>query len=374
MASQELAAFIRDKKTPFYILNLNKINSNYSAFKKLFPKFKTFYSVKTNPQIDILKTVADQGSFFDAATIGEVKILKSLSINTNKVLLTHPIKTPSTVKSAIEFGVENFTFDSLEELQMLMKYAQNKKYFLRILPPAEGTFYEYIDKFGASSQDIEVILNYAVENKIDIYGMSFHVGSQTMSLEPWKATLKYCNAIFRRYYNSLPTFRIMNIGSGFPVKYKSLKSPPIEDIAEVVNTEIKEFPKGISFWVEPGRIIVADAVTLVTTITRKVQRIKNKWLFVDMGVYHGLIEILESRGKLNYPIEYFKSGKKETFSISGNTLDPDDTLAVRVSLPSDLQAGDKLIFRNVGAYTFSLYSNYHAIPKPILHIANINIL
>jgi len=371
MAQTSLEEYTRNKKTPFFVLDIDRVSNNYKKFRELFPEFTTFYSVKTNPHKKILTQLNSQKSCFDAATIGEIKLLKSLKIDHSKILFTHPIKLPKTIKAAVDLGVNNFTFDSLDELLLLKKYAPGKRYFLRILPPAEGHFYEYVDKFGASDEDVHSILDYAVENTIDIYGMSFHVGSQTMQIEPWHGTLSFCKEIFKEYYDKLPMFRIMNIGSGFPASYRNLNSPSLETIAEFVHKEIKDFPKGVTFWAEPGRIIVADAVILVCTIIKNVQRIKNRWLFVDMGVYHGLIEVLESRGKLTYPVICFKHGEKITYNISGNTLDPDDTLATAIELPEDLTMGDKLIFKNVGAYTYSLHSNYHALPKPHIYIDKI---
>jgi len=160
------------------------------------------------------------------------------------------------------------------------------------------------------------------KNLISIYGLSFHVGSQNMSIQPWIETLKLCALIINKYYQTIPTLRILNIGSGFPVRYNFNKCITIKKIAQVVHESIKNLPKDMEFWAEPGRILVANTGILVSTVLRNIQRNKNRWLFLDMGIYHGLIEILESQGRLTYPIESLKKGSLTKYNIAGSTLDP----------------------------------------------------
>lgn len=362
--SEDFQKFIKFKKTPLFIFDLDKIRDNFNKFKNLFPNFKIFYSVKTNPMEDIIRDLHFKGSNFDAATIGEIEILRSQNVSPDKILFTHPIKLPETIKKSRELGVKRYTFDCLEELRELVAYAPKQQYFLRIRPPVDGSFYEYTDKFGASLTIIEDIFNYAINKKIKIHGLSFHVGSQNMSFKPWKTTLNLCKKLINKYYDKIPVFRVINIGGGFPYPYKLLPCPSLKSISVYIHRLIKEFPKDIEFWAEPGRIIVADAGVLVCTIIKNIKREKNRWLYIDMGIYHGLIEILESRGKLNYRIESFKKGKETKYNISGNTLDPDDTVAIDISLPVDLKMGDKLILSDIGAYTTSFLTKYHAMPAP----------
>jgi len=370
MQDQELRKIILKKETPFYVFDLKVLRHNYQALQKLFPRFKFFYSVKTNPLQEILGTLNKESSNFDAATIGEIKLVISAGISPSRILFTHPIKLPTDINTALQCKVENYTFDTLDELQLLIKYAPDTRYFLRICPPVEGTFYEYNDKFGASISEIYKILNFATENSISIYGLSFHVGSQNMSLAPWIEAIKLCNLIINKYYKTIPTLRILNIGSGFPVKYNFDKCITIKEIVQIVRDSIKNLPKDMEFWAEPGRILVADTGILVSTILRNIKRDKNRWLFVDIGIYHGLIEILESRGRLTYPIGSLKKGFLIKYNISGNTLDPDDTLATNIMLPENLIMGDRIIIHDIGAYTTSFFTDYHALPKPKIYIVD----
>lgn len=369
LENKELNELIKKNKTPIFIFDLNKVRDNFRKFKRLFPNFRIFYSVKTNSLGKVVSILNQEGSSFDAATTGEIKLLSSRKIQSDRILFTHPVKLPEAVTTAMKLNIENYTFDCLEELKQLAKYAPKKNYFLRILPPIGGTFYEYGDKFGASKEDVKQLFAYAKGKNLKISGLSFHVGSQNMSLEPWQATLNYCREIIREYYRSMPSLRVVNIGGGFPFAYKSLQCPSLESISEYIHQIIKAFPKDTEFWAEPGRVIVADAAILVCTVLRSIERTKNRWIFIDMGVYHGLIEVLESRGKLNYHLETFRKGNQTLYNISGNTLDPDDNVAIEVSLPEDIEAGDKLIIKDVGAYTVAFFTQYHSLEDPVIQFA-----
>lgn len=359
-----LKEFVEGKKTPLYIFDLNRLIENYNRFRRFFPEFKVFYSVKTNPMEEVIDTLNSEGSCFDAATIGEIEILRSRQVSPEQILYTHPVKLPQTIQRAVHLGIGRFTFDSLEEFKDLVENAPGQKYYLRVLPTLQGGFYDYADKFGASRNSIRTIFEYAIDNGLSIYGLSFHVGSQNMSLEPWQVALDLCKETIDRYGDTMLALRVVNMGSGFPHPYKTLQTLPLPSIAEHIHQQIKDFREGTEFWAEPGRILVADIGILVCTVLRNIKREENRWLYIDTSVYNGLIEILESKGQLTYRIESLTQGNETPCNVAGNTLDPDDTIAVGVSLPEDLKAGDRVIVRDVGAYTTSFFTAYHALPEP----------
>ncbi|MDQ3099658.1 MAG: SET domain-containing protein-lysine N-methyltransferase [bacterium] len=361
---------ILECETPAFIYDLRQFYSNVEHFKSLFPEFKLFYSTKTNSLDKLLSYFNKNGDCFDAASIGEIRKLLNLGVNPKNMLFTHPIKFDHVMREAYALGVRKYSFDSLTELKLLSENAPGSTYMLRILPPSEGKFYEYSDKFGASPKDIEEIFIYAIAENVAISGICFHIGSQNMELAVWKDVLLYSRELIKRYYKAMPCLRILNIGSGFPAKYQFDDCPSLEEFSKVIHKHIKHFPKDIEYWCEPGRVLVADTAQLVLSVIRSIERSKHRWVFVNFGLYHGLIEILESRGKLTYKIEALKEGKPVSCSVSGNTLDPDDTLAVDIMLPNNLDMGDRVILHDVGAYSSMFFTEYHALPAPHYYFIN----
>jgi len=112
--------------------------------------------------------------------------------------------------------------------------------------------------------------------------------------------------------------------------------------------------------VEPGRYMVGDAGTIVTKIiliSKKSVLNQYEWMYLDCGVYNGLMETLDE--SIKYPIftEKENSAGKKEYIIAGPTCDSLDTLYqnFKYLLPSNLKDGDKLYFLTTGAYT-STYS------------------
>jgi hypothetical protein len=96
----------------------------------------------------------------------------------------------------------------------------------------------------------------------------------------------------------------------------------------------------------------------------RVQRVRGPWVLLDASVYQGLIEILESAGRLRYRIEALSGQKGRVCMVGGKTLDPDDVFTDHADLPLDLAGGDIVLVRDVGAYTLPFVARYHELPAP----------
>jgi ornithine decarboxylase len=162
----------------------------------------------------------------------------------------------------------------------------------------------------------------------------------------------------------------LNIGGGFPCHYTIDPIPSIVDIAESVATQRNRMCMNLDLILEPGRGIVADTCSLVASIIARIDRRGTTWLFLDAGVYNGLFEAMAYQGSTRYPVSLTRSSAaaKTRFSLAGPTGDGPDVIERDVYLPSDVAAGDRLIFRNSGAYTLSVASSFNGFPKPPLHV------
>lgn len=362
--------------TPLIIFDLSKIEENISRLKKELPNFNFFYSTKTNPESNIVNIISKKGLNYDAASIGEIEYLLKLGVSPKSILFTHPVKFSSEIIKARKLGIQFFTFDSIEELTLLEQYAPLGKYFLRILPKAhsksflnflpskDNSLYDYGERFGASEQEISQIMQKISEKKIPLVGISFHIGTQTMSAYPWRVNLTYVRQLLNKYKKNIPSLKIVNIGGGFPEQYGFSNQIDTNDIFQTIRSSINSYPKDIIFWAEPGRVLVASSAILVTKVVSNIKRKHHRWLYADTGVYHGLIEVLESGGKFNYKITSLKKGELSRFRVGGRTIDPDDIISKNVLLPQNLSQGDLLLIHDVGAYTTMFFSDYHFLKKP----------
>lgn len=363
-----LDQIISQEGTPLLVLDLAILRKNIQEFQALFSNFKIYYSTKTNPDPPVVDTALLAGLGFDAATLGEITYLIGRKVHPETILFTHPVKSVEEIKRAHLLGVAKFTFDNLDELKLLEVHAPRSDYMLRVLPHGNSSLYDYKDKFGSTTTETKKILEYAARKKIPIKGLSFMVGSQSMTVQPWIDTMKYCRKLIDDYYDRIPSLRAVNIGSGFPAQYGFEYHMPLLEIADAIQAECAKFQPDVEFYAEPGRVLVASAALLVTEVVKRATRNdKVEWLFTDASAYCGLVEILESCGTFKYRVGSLKSGLKRKYNIAGKTLDPDDVLAKEVKLPASIAAGDYIFIDSVGAYTSMFFTDYHFIKKPRLY-------
>ena len=110
---------VQQLNEPFYIFTPKKLKKNVKEFLKKF-NGKTIYSVKTNPSDNIIREIYNAGiSSFDVASLKEIKLVKSL-LSKCKIYYMNPIKSYSMIqKSYYEFGVRDFSFDCVDELEKI---------------------------------------------------------------------------------------------------------------------------------------------------------------------------------------------------------------------------------------------------------------
>jgi ornithine decarboxylase len=92
----------------------------------------------------------------------------------------------------------------------------------------------------------------------------------------------------------------------------------------------------------------------------KATRNGEKWLYLDVGVFNGL---MESVGGIKYPMASSKSGSMEQWVIAGPSCDSFDIVQDNVLLP-DLDIGDHVFILSAGAYTTAYASRFDGATIP----------
>ena len=111
---------------------------------------------------------------------------------------------------------------------------------------------------------------------------------------------------------------------------------------------------------EPGRGLVAEAGAIaaeVMLVSRKSDDDLHRWVYLDIGKFSGLAETIDEA--IRYQFITPRDGDEVGACVlAGPSCDSADVLYENrpIQLPLSLQAGDKVIIRNCGAYT-STYSS-----------------
>jgi len=349
----------KDYKGPFLILDLNVVRDNARRFLTALPNVQPHYAVKANPNPEVLSALHEEGVRFEVASPAELDLLLSLGVQAETVLYSNPVRSRSQIGHAINRGVEWFVVDNENEVRKVVELKPDAKLYLRIDTPNEGSEWPLGGKFGAHEEEIPKILATAVDVGADLAGVGFHVGSQCLNPGNWPTALGKAAVLFEAMREKGLRPRLINLGGGFPV-YLTRPVPSIEEIAGTIRKGLEPFP-GVEVVAEPGRYMVANAGYFVCRVMGTATRDKKQWLHIDAGVFGGLFEAFEG---IKHTIETDRQGDLVPWEVAGPTCDSIDVVFRGALLPSDLQEGDYLYFRNAGAYTTAYASEFNGFPLP----------
>jgi ornithine decarboxylase len=227
---------------------------------------------------------------------------------------------------------------------------------------------ELSSKFGAGPGEAVDLILEADKEGLTVEGLSFHVGSQTTNFENFVQAINLAALIFReareRGYDRM---NLLDIGGGFPAPYDELVKP-FSELAKRINSEIDRlFPPEIEILAEPGRFMVATAGTAISKIIGKAVRDGKLCYYVDDGVYHTFSGIIFDH--CQYHLESFKKGPTQICTVFGPTCDALDVISMAEELPFNLERGDLLYSKNIGAYSNASSTYFNGFqPAKVVHI------
>jgi ornithine decarboxylase len=357
MTTKKIQRFLAERRpTPYVVVDLDVVADNYRKLKDAVPQAGIYYAIKANPAPEILALLAKMGSSFDTASVAEIDMALASGVDGARISFGNTIKKVSDIAAAHARGVKLYAFDSEAELDKLAKAAPGAKVFCRILTSGEGADWPLSRKFGCEVEMARDLLIAAAKKGVVPHGVSFHVGSQMKNVDAWDSAVAQAAWIFRECEAAGVQLNMLNMGGGFPTKYRK-DIPAMGSYGAAIHAALAEhfgnrIPSEII--VEPGRQMVGNAGVIdteVVLVARKSVRDSRRWVYLDIGKFGGLAETMDEA--IQYPIVSAKKGKVERVVIAGPTCDSADVLYEKADyrLPLDLEAGDRLEIRATGAYT-----------------------
>ena len=301
---------------------------------------------------------------FEIASEGELGILSSLGIKGDRIISSNPVKSLRFLKEAVSYGVDRFAFDSEAEVDKLSVHAPGCRVYIRLSVPNEGSEWPLSKKYGVEIEDAVRLLKYSGHKGLVPMGITFHVGSQCLNIYSWDTALDKSKQLWEAARDSGIELRVLNIGGGYPIRYTK-DVIGIEDIEEKINSSIgNRFPEDIEVHIEPGRSVVGDSGIFVSNVIGKAERGDENWLYLDVGVFNGL---MESLGGIKYSYVVDNRGEMKKWTVAGPSCDSFDVMEREVELPEPL-VGDTVLILSSGAYTVSYASEFNgfSVPKTIL--------
>jgi ornithine decarboxylase len=355
--TQKIARFLADRtpETPCLVIDLDLVAANFRKLRTALPDADIYYAVKANPAPEILKRLVELGSSFDTASVSEIDMVLAAGAAPHRISFGNTIKKQSCIRAAYERGVRLFAFDSGAELEKIAAAAPGSRVFCRILTSGKGAEWPLSKKFGCTPAMAEALLRRCGELGLEAFGISFHVGSQQRDPKQWDEAIRTAAAMFRSLDEDGIELKMLNIGGGFPTRYRR-SIPTLCAFGAAIRRSLRtHFGNRVpDIIVEPGRQMVGNAgiiQTEVVLIARKAPDAPHRWIYLDIGKFGGLAE---TEGEaIQYPIRSHRRGRTERVILAGPTCDSADVLYERANyrLPVDLSIGDRLEIRSAGAYT-----------------------
>ncbi|MDU4961728.1 MAG: type III PLP-dependent enzyme [Sporomusaceae bacterium] len=345
--------------TPLLVLSLKQIETNYLFLREHLPAVKLHYAMKSNPQRQILRRLAELGACFDVASDGEMQQLTEMGIAPGRMVYANPVKTAGGLAKARELGVNTFTFDSETEIEKMAKAAPGSRVLLRIRVDNPDALVDLNQKFGAPAADAVALLLKARQQGLDAAGLCFHVGSQSRSAAPYLRAIAVCRSLFDEAKAAGLNLRLLDIGGGFPIQ--TMNDPiDISGMCRSIQAALAANFPDTEIWAEPGRSLCGTAVNLITRVIGAQVRNGQQWYFLDEGVYGSFSGVIFDHW--DYELETFKSGEPIAATFAGPSCDSIDVM-YRERLTPPLAVDDLLLVPACGAYTSASATVFNGFAK-----------
>ena len=363
-----LTQLAADYGTPCYVYSRTAIEQAWHSLDKAFSPIlhRICYAVKANSNLAILQLLARLGSGFDIVSGGELERVLAAGGNPSTIVFSGVAKQTAEIEQAIKAGIYCFNVESEQEVVRINHIASMLhtcvNIAIRINPDVDPQTHAHIstgqrhNKFGV---DIPAVIplcqTIATLTSVKLIGIAGHIGSQILDLSPLLMSVDKLIALYQKLIEMGIPLQFINIGGGIGIQYHHEVPLSITDYAQAVKERIANYP--IEVIVEPGRYIVGNAGILLTRVEYLKQTENKHFALVDAGMNDLIRPALYQAWQSILPVVQRHEPMKE-YDIAGPVCESADFLGKNRQLA--IQQGDLLAVTSVGAYGFTMSSNYNS--------------
>ena len=359
--------------TPFYAYSAGAIGQRIATLRGALQGLDTriCYAVKANSNLAVLQLMAQQGVGADIVSAGELRRALHAGIPAQLIVFSGVGKTGEEIDVALAAGIWKFNLESFDELQLLQKIARRRGSVahaaVRVNPDVDAGTHEKIstgkaqNKFGVGIGEArEWFARSAEFPDVRLDGLHAHIGSQILSLEPFRQAMQRVAEFGRELQMVGKRLTSIDVGGGLGVCYRHGHDRPVDvaDYARVLRETFAGFDGTLVL--EPGRWLVAEAGVLLTRAIRVKPGTGRTFLVVDAAMndlqrpamYDAWHEIVPLHAQAREPARY---------DVVGPVCESSDTFGIDRVMPA-CEAGDLLMISHAGAYGASMSSTYNSRP------------
>ncbi len=358
--------------TPVYIYSAATLRRHARVFRdglKDVPRKHLAYAIKANPNLAVLRVLADEGYGADVVSVGEMKRALAAGMPPADIVFSGVGKTRAELAAALDAGIGQFNLELEEEGVVLAALAAERGLVapatLRVNPDVDAGTHAKIstgmkeNKFGVPiDQAAGMYARLSGLPGLNLRGIAIHIGSQLFDLAPLEAAYARVGDLVAELRGSGHTVTHVDLGGGLGVPYKSGDMPPSPaDYGAMVARVTAGWDVELMF--EPGRVIAGNAGVLATEVIWVKPGVVHPYVIVDAAMndlarvalydaYHDFVAVRPT-------------GERMTANIAGPVCESGDTFAMGRDIDA-VAAGDLAVLRTAGAYGATMASTYNSRP------------
>lgn len=388
-----LGAIAASVGTPTYVYSAATLRDHMvrlsSAWAPLSPRI--CFSVKSCPNIGVLRTLVEAGAGMDVVSGGELVRALRAGCAPGLVVYAGVGKSDQEIRLALRERIGLFNIESEPELENVQRLAEQESYpahcALRVNPDVDPRTHRHTTtgtretKFGVDlEQALGIFRRHGRDRHAVLDGIHLHIGSPVYSTEPYVESVRRALGLIDTLEAEGIRIRTLDLGGGFGADYETGQSPDARTYAEAVEPLLsRRVREGLQLILEPGRTIAANAGVLLTRVQYVKRGGGKTFVICDAGMHTLLRPSHYDAFHFMWPAhpgsamvparrarEMGMDGL-ETVDVVGPLCETGDYLALDRALPP-MARGELLAVFTAGAYGMSMASRYnsHTLPAEVI--------
>ena len=361
-------------KTPCYILDVAELERSICGFKDAlshnFNDSIVGYSVKTNSTPFCMRLASKYGAYAEVVSHDEYELARLCGFSCDRIIYNGPMKSKETFLEAMLNGAL-VNIETKREIAWLDQLPKDKQFRVGLrlninishVSPEDADGSDDDSRFGFSDSTgdfSEAVNSINKKPNIQLSGIHIHRTAHSRSVRFYQNSIEYACQIIEKYNLNLD---YMDIGGGYFGVFPN--KPTYQQYSDAFYEVLKRHNlEHLTVIVEPGNALVASAYDFLSEVIDVKHVMDDKWFVTTDGSRNDVDPFFKKTSYI-YSIEYNRPlNRVSSQVISGCTCLEYDRLFAIVDEPL-LSVGDRILYKNVGAYTMCL------TPMFIRYIPNI---
>ena len=343
--------------SPAFIIDLDELQKNVIQLNVLRQQSgcKVLYSVKALPLSTVLQTIKPWVDGFSVSSLFEAQLANEILAGEGSLHLTTPGLRPDewTTLSPL---LSHISFNSLSQYQRFLELGTNKTSIgLRTNPKLSFLNDVRFDPCRPHSKlGVDIDELWQSDDLKNVKGLHIHTVFSAIDYTPLIKTV----AKLRQYFGKdLAQLDWLNLGGGY--LFKDIKHhQPFINLVSALKQDYN-----LDVYIEPGKALVDNTGYLVTTVLDCFKSDGKAVAILDTSVNHHP-EVFEYQRKLE--LHAHQPNAKHSVILAGSSCLAGDLFG-EYQFAQPLTVGDKLVFKNVGAYSLIKANRFNGYNLPTIY-------